>query len=132
MKAMRVFSGTDGESHLQEIEIPTIPVGPNMASRPMPVSDLHFMRMHPNNLVDYHNAPWVTGPRVVVVMSGMTEFDCGNGEVHRAGPGSVTFFDNFDGRGHISRVLEGPKDSIHLALPHGFSIDRWVNGSQTG
>jgi hypothetical protein len=67
----------------------------------------------------WHNAP---NRQLVVVFSGRLEVETTDGKMHRWGPGEVFMADDVGGKGHKTRVLEGPARLLFVRLPEDFQL----------
>ncbi|HEY3303105.1 MAG TPA: hypothetical protein VGL70_06170 [Candidatus Binatia bacterium] len=96
MKVTRIYAGTDGHSHFEEIEveIEKLQAGEGIIFREEP--SIYFK--------DWHPAP---RRQYVITLSGQVEIEIGDGTKRRFGPGDVMLADDTTGRGHISRVVGG-------------------------
>jgi hypothetical protein len=56
----------------------------------------------------------------VFVLSGTLEVETTEGEVRRWGQGSLLMADDTKGKGHRTRVLEGPAKLLFVRLPDDF------------
>ena len=111
MEIVRLYTGDDGESHLEVLDV---------ASHPE-IASLHqatgviFRSQAPGYSVDWHNAP---RRQYIFNVSGEVEYVLGDGSVHRFGPGHVTLAEDLTGRGHITRVVgDQPRVSALIYLP---------------
>ena len=97
MGFMRIYSGDDGESHIEEMDLESHPS----------LAELHaakgivFRRSEPGNFVDWHHAPQ---RQYVITLQGEGEIGLGDGTMYRFGPGHVTLAEDLTGRGHTTRV----------------------------
>src|SRR5688572_16662545 len=100
MRIVRIYTGDDGESHFEDLEL-DLPQGQwgRMSAR-VPVTGAIFRETDPGNLLDFHVAP---RRQLVLMLTGAVEIECGDGAVRRLGPGDVLLADDTEGRGHISR-----------------------------
>ena len=98
MASVRLYSGDDGESHIEEID---------PASHP-DLTKLHntkgivFRAMEPGFFSDWHVAP---RRQYIITLSGEAEIGLADGTVHRLGPGDVNLAEDLTGRGHTTRVV---------------------------
>ena len=96
----RLYSGDDGESHMEEL---------NLEDHPE-LQDLHgatgivFKAYAPDYFSDFHRAP---RRQYVINIEGEVEIELGDGSVYRFGPGHVMLAEDLTGRGHITRVVGG-------------------------
>lgn len=92
MKIMRVYSGVDGQSHFDhiEVEIDKLQAGEGIIFRHV--------------AADYINT-WHTAPRrqYVINISGQSEVEVGDGTKHRLGAGDIYLADDITGQGHVSQ-----------------------------
>ena len=94
MKVTRVYTGGDGESHFEEIEVDI--------GKLQPGDGIVFRHASPGEVNDWHVAP---RRQYVINLSGHSEVEIGDGTKLRFGPGDIFLADDTTGRGHISRVV---------------------------
>jgi hypothetical protein len=117
--ATRIFTGPDGQTHAEEIEVPVKPSGGGLGelSAPYKVTGLEFRRTPPNYFYDWHTAP---RRQFVVTLSGRGEIELVGGKRIPLEPGHILLAEDLTGKGHISRGV-GTEDRlslfIHLAEP---------------
>jgi hypothetical protein len=116
MKCLRVYSTADGESHFDEVEIPTTSrqVHPNAAafevSAKYAASGIRFTHIPAGaRQVDWHTVP----ERVLTVrLDGSAEYQTSDGDERRVPAGSFVLFEDVDGKGHKS--LHSPEEQTVL------------------
>jgi quercetin dioxygenase-like cupin family protein len=112
----RIYTGRDGQSHAEEIEIKLNrgvsemikATGVEFSSRPAgPPSD------------------WHTGPRrqYVITLSGRGELEVADGKKIAVRPGQINLIEDTTGKGHITRNLE---DRVVITIP---LADQTVEGA---
>jgi hypothetical protein len=106
----RVYTGTDGLSHAEELPMKLSGGG---ISEMMKASGAQFSRRMPGPASDWH-----VGPRrqLVITLSGRAELEVAGGRKVAAGPGHITLIEDTTGKGHITRNL-GPDDRIVVTIP---------------
>ena len=98
MAIYRLYTGDDGKSHMDELDL---------ASQP-DLTTLHaskgivFRAAEPGRFSDWHNAP---RRQYVVTLSGESEVELGDGTKIRLYPGHILLAEDVTGQGHISRAL---------------------------
>ena len=111
MGMTRLYTGADGQSHIEEVD---------PASRP-DLTTLHgtkgvvFRATEPGHFHDWHNAP---RRQYVITLEGEVEIGLGDGTTRRFGPGHVTLAEDLTGKGHTTRVVGNKRRltaTIHLA-----------------
>lgn len=108
---VRIYSGEDGQSHFEELELPT---GQGGRSPIQPATGISFRRSAEGDFMDWHNAP---RRQYVITLSGQVEIAIGDGTVRRLGPGDVMLAEDLTGRGHTTRVVgNGPRVSVAIPL----------------
>ena len=125
MKIVRIYTGEDGQSHFEDLEIPQadIPLAgrPNGAtdkrSDPIPVESVLIRDAQAGDEHAFHPAPC---RQFVVALSGIGEIVCGDGTSRRFGPGDIMLADDLTGQGHISRTVEARRN---LMIPLSTSVD---------
>ncbi|MBF0279957.1 MAG: hypothetical protein HQM13_19325 [SAR324 cluster bacterium] len=115
MKITRIYSGSDGESHFEEIEIP-LDVRKNYGalSRIVKVTGIIFRETSEDYNYDFHNAP---SRRYIINLEGGVEIEVGDGSKRIFKAGDVFLAEDTTGRGHISRAVNQEKrKSIFVLL----------------
>lgn len=115
MKVVRIYTGDDGESHFEDVEI-ELQAGQlaGAYSEPVPVSAVIFRQTEGDYKLDYHNAP---RRQYVVNLRGSVEIETGLGEKRLLGPGDILLAEDTTGRGHISRAVNNePRESLFIPL----------------
>jgi hypothetical protein len=123
MKCLRIYSTTDGETHFDEVEIPTSPrqVHPNAATFEVSASyaatRIRFTRIpSAAGEVDWHTVP----ERVLTVrLNGSAEYQTSDGDRRHVPAGGFVLFEDTHGKGHKSRHSPEAQTVIWISLPHG-------------
>jgi hypothetical protein len=115
-RVLRSFTGSDGESHFEDVEIAPEDLGAIGAiSKPLPAKSVLFRETGADYDLGFHNAP--RRQFVIMLPDGRVELEVGSGERHVLGPGDVLLAEDTTGRGHESRALDPePRRSIVVAL----------------
>lgn len=115
MKITRVYSGDDGESHFEDLEIELIDRGDiGRLSKRMNATSILFRENDGAYNLDFHCAP---RRQFVINLTGMVELETGDGSTRRLGPGDVLLAEDTTGHGHISRAIgDTPRGSIFVTL----------------
>jgi quercetin dioxygenase-like cupin family protein len=122
MKATRVYTGDDNESHFEDLDIPLEKGRYGSVSRLVPGSGVMFRETEPGAALDFHNAPQ---RQFVITLAGIAEVECADGSKRRFGPGDILLADDTSGHGHITREIEGPRRSIFLPIPADVDVSPW-------
>jgi len=113
MKIVRLYTGADGESHFEELDLPFEGAGGAEATMLQAATGIVFRRAPAGHVQDWHPAP---RRQYVITLSGQVEIEIGDGTVRRFGPGDVVLAEDLTGRGHITRVAgTGPR--AYVAIP---------------
>ena len=115
MKVLRIYTGDDGESHFEDIEL-DMKAGQfsGVYSDPVAVKSVIFRETSGDYNLDFHNAP---RRQFVINLRGSVEIETGLGEKRVLGAGDILLAEDTTGRGHISRAVNGePRESIFLPL----------------
>ena len=110
MRIVRLYSGDDGQSHFEDLDVP---VGEGERSTAFPVASLDFREAPAEHEPAWHNA---SRRQFVVPLSGVLEVEIGDGSTRRFGPGDVLLAEDLTGQGHVSRTAEAPRRSIVVPL----------------
>jgi len=105
MKIARVYTGADGQSHFDEIEVEI--------EKLQPGDGLVFRHAPAGYLNDWHRAP---RRQYVINLSGESEVEVSDGTMRRFGPGEIFLADDTSGQGHISRAV-GNQPRAYVTIP---------------
>jgi hypothetical protein len=114
----RVYSGQDGQSHLEQMSLAMKPFvdveGAHGEAAPtQAVTGLTFRVSPPGYVLDWHCAP---RRQYSISLSGHAEIEVGDGTVARVGPGDVVLAEDLTGRGHVTRVV-GDQPRFYAVVP---------------
>lgn len=106
----RIYTGPDGLSHAQQVEMKFANGG---ATEMVKATGVEFSRRPPAPASDWH-----VGPRrqFVITLSGQAELEVGGGQKVPVGPGQIDLIEDTTGKGHITHNL-GPDDRIVVTIP---------------
>ncbi len=113
MQAVRIYTGEDGESHIEELELPFEQVGHAMRTAMQPATGVQFSRLKPSQLVDFHTAP---RRQYVITLQGQVEIGLGDGSRRIFNVGDIELCEDLTGRGHTTRSV-GDVDRVSVAIP---------------
>jgi hypothetical protein len=119
----RIFTGPDGLSHAEDIELK---LGPRGVADMLKATGAEFSRRPPTPGADPRNLAatpldskaWHTGPsrQLVITLTGNSEVEVSGGVHVAAGPGHINLIEDTTGKGHITRNF-GPDDRVVLTIP---------------
>lgn len=115
MKYIRIYTGDDGESHFEDVDF-DLKEGEfaGRYSDPMKAKAVIFRETDGDYALDYHTAP---RRQFVINLRGSVEIETGLGEKRLLGPGDILLAEDTEGRGHISRAVDGgTRESIFIPL----------------
>ena len=115
MRVVRIYTGNDGESHFEDVEI-ALNAGEfsSRYSDPVRAKSVIFRQTGGDYDLGFHNAP---RRQYVVNLRGSVEIETGLGEKRVLGPGDILLAEDTTGRGHISRAVDGqPRESLFIPL----------------
>lgn len=117
--ATRLYTGTDGQSHAEEIELK---IASGNASEMMKATGVQFRRTPPGTFSDWH-----VGSRrqFVITLSGRGEIEVAGGKKIALEPGRIELIEDTTGKGHTTRVV-GKEDRVSIAIP---LADQTVGGA---
>ncbi len=115
MKIVRIFTGSDGKSHFEDVEIPLVQKDPaDWRSKFTKASGIIFRETSPQYDLDYHVAPQ---RQYVITLEGYVDITDGSGATRRFGPGDIMLAEDTTGQGHISRAVDNkPRKCIFVTL----------------
>lgn len=106
LKLTRLYTGGDGESHFEDLEIPLQDAGlVGRLSKLETATGVVFRETDGDYDFDWHNAP--RRQLVVMLGGGEVEIEIGDGSRRRLGPGEILLAEDTTGRGHRSRAVDG-------------------------
>ena len=110
MRYLRLYTGLDGESHFEEVEVqhesvtvvpgrPAFNVGAALAT-----AASHLLQIPSDWDGDWHPTPrrWF-----VVTLSGELQITTSDNETRTFGPGAMCLLDDTTGKGHNTRIVGG-------------------------
>src|SRR5262245_57439256 len=126
MKCLRIYATPDGESHFDEIEIPTTQrsifpgAEPFELSALYPASRIRFTRIP----AGMREVGWHTVPErnLSVRLDDAVAYETSDGEVWQVAVGSFVLCEDTHGKGHISRHSPEAQTVLLIFLPQG--LDR--------
>jgi len=116
MKVTRIYSGDDGESHFEDVEIPLRQLGGAIGalSKLESATGVVFRETEGDYDYDFHNAP---RRQYVINLDAAVELEIGDGTKRVLQAGDVLLAEDTTGRGHRSRAVESkPRRSIFVTL----------------
>ena len=98
MGSIRLYTGDDGKSHIEEIDPSSHPDWTALHN----AKAIVFRASPPGSFSDFHVAP---RRQYIITLSGEAEIGLADGTVHRLGPGDVNLAEDVTGHGHTTRVV---------------------------
>jgi quercetin dioxygenase-like cupin family protein len=114
----RVYSGDDGKSHIDQVELPLEPFvdteGAYGEGTPLQnAGGITFRVAPPGYVLDWHCAP---RRQYTITLVGNAEIEVGDGTVQPVGPGDVLLAEDLTGEGHVTRVV-GTQPRFYAVVP---------------
>ena len=115
MKVTRIYTGDDGQSHFEDIEIELRSGGvAGLMSEPVTTRSVIFRETGPDYDLDFHPAP---RRQYVVNLTGSVELEIGSGEKRILSGGEILLAEDTSGQGHISRAVgDEPRQCLFITL----------------
>ena len=115
MKVTRLYTGKDGKSHFEDIEIPLKDHGDiGYLSKTFPAKGIIFRETYGNYHYQWHNAPC---RQYIVMLEGSVEIETGDGTRRIFQTGDILLVEDTTGEGHYSRAVDGkPRKSLFIPL----------------
>lgn len=113
MQVVRLYTGEDGESHIEDLELPFEQVGHALRTATQDATGVQFSLLKPTQLVDFHTAP---RRQYVITLQGQVEIGLGNGTKRIFNVGDIELCEDLTGRGHTTRSV-GDVDRISVQIP---------------
>jgi hypothetical protein len=126
MKCLHIYATLDGESHFDEVELPTMKmsVHPDAVafdvSASYPAPRVRLIRI-PAGL---REVAWHTVPEsnLCVRLDGSVEYETSDGQVRHVPAGSFVLGEDTHGKGHLSRHSAQAQTVIWMSLPNGLNL----------
>lgn len=109
MAIVRIYTGSDGQSHMEELDLATHSELTEMHD----VKGIQFRTTEAGTFSDWHNAP---RRQYVITLSGVMEIGIGDGTMRRFGPGDVLVAEDLEGQGHTTGVV-GDEPRLSVTIP---------------
>ncbi len=109
MGIYRLYTGEDGQSHIEEVDLTSHPE----LQEGLAAKNINFQTSPPGRFVDWHPAP---RRQYVISLSGQIEIGLGDGSTSRYGHGDARLVEDTTGQGHTTRVV-GDQPSITAVVP---------------
>ncbi|MCY4555553.1 MAG: hypothetical protein OXF79_04075 [Chloroflexi bacterium] len=113
MQVVRIYTGDDGESHIEEMQLPFEQVGHALRTATEAATGVQFSSLKPTQLVDFHTAP---RRQYVITLQGQVEIGIGDGTKRIFNVGDIELCEDLSGRGHTTRSV-GDVDRISVQIP---------------
>ena len=117
LKIPRIYTGEDGQSHWDEIEVDLGPVlsdGVVVDRTALQATVGISFRVAPGEIfVDWHPAP---RKQYVINLTGEVEYGIGDGSKRRFGPGGIFMAADLTGQGHTSQGI-GTETRLSAYIP---------------
>jgi quercetin dioxygenase-like cupin family protein len=109
MGTFRLYTGSDGESHVERIDLARTPDW----TKGLGTTQISFREDLVGRYLDWHPAP---RRQFVIILSGQLEIGLGDGSKHIFGPGDARLVEDTTGRGHTTRV-HGSAPCVTATVP---------------
>ncbi len=98
VRATRLFSGPDGQTHAEEVNISQLATAQPGILKP---ASVRFSTRGPGTSDDWHTAPQ---RQYLITLKGHAEIEIGGGQIVHATTGSVLLIEDMTGKGHRAKV----------------------------
>lgn len=122
MIVIRVFSDAEGESHVEDLEVPMEAARHGIVSSLIEVSGAVIRESDFDGPLAFHNARW---RHLCVPVVGSFEIECSDGSRRLIKPGTIMLGEDTTGRGHASVEVDVPRVTLLLPLPPEFDVSSW-------
>ena len=102
MQSVRMYTGDDGQSHFEDMELPFDAIQEAQRTDIHAALGIQFVYQPPGFVIDMHPAP---RRQYVITLQGLAEIVMGDGTTLRFGPGDVLLAEDLTGQGHITRIV---------------------------
>jgi len=123
-KIIRIYSDSNGGSHLQELVIATKPGKATRSASDIPGTTMLYREYITAEVEDWHRAP---ARQFSISMSGEIEVEVSDGTKRAIHPGDIVYLEDLTGKGHITRLLS-PVTNLFVRVPESFDVMAWARG----
>jgi quercetin dioxygenase-like cupin family protein len=104
MKLTRLYTGDDGESHFEDVEVSLKDAGVGILQRSKisKATGVFFSVTNGPFYSHWHNAP---RRQYIIILEGEVEVGIGDGTKRQFGPGDILLVEDAAGRGHTTRSV---------------------------
>lgn len=115
MKITRLYTGTDNESHFEELEIELTSAGEiGELSEKVNATGIIFRKTSPDYDYDWHNAPQ---RQYIIMLDGAVDVQVGDGSERHFSTGDILLAEDVTGRGHKSKAVNNEvRTSVFVTL----------------
>ena len=118
----RVYTGEDGETHVEDLEVPMEANAKGAVSELLAVKGVLIRESTFDGPSPFHNARW---RHLCVPIIGGFELECGDGTKRLIGPGTIMLGEDITGHGHASIEVDPPRLTLYLPVPDDFDTSTW-------
>src|SRR5438034_9242856 len=119
MAIVRIYAGSDGQSHFEEITPKFEARGDKSETAELiPGSGIVIRRFDAKRSNPWHHAP---GRYAVFTLSGGVDIEISDGTVKRLGPGDILNAEDTKGQGHVTREVGQEERDAVLVPPSSVS-----------
>jgi quercetin dioxygenase-like cupin family protein len=113
-EVVRLYAGTDQESHFEDLQLRFEPRGDQSESAEViSGSGILVRRFAADRANPWHYAP---GRYAVITLCGAVDITVGDGSVRRIGPGQILIAEDLSGHGHETHEV-GPEPRVSVFIP---------------
>ena len=109
MGTYRMYTGDDGQTHIETIDLDNTPDWTN----PQEATTITFREAPAGRFQDWHPAPRA---QYVIILSGQLEIGLGDGSKHVFGPGDARLVADTTGQGHTTATY-GDAPCVTATIP---------------
>ncbi len=102
MQVVRMYTGEDGQSHFEELDLPFRLPQESQRTDVQSSLGIQFVYQPPGFVIDMHTAP---RRQYVITLQGRVDIVLGDGTSRRFVPGDVLLAEDLTGQGHITRIV---------------------------
>ena len=114
MAIIRLYTGSDGKSHFEDLTPNLAPRGDQSETGELlPGSGIIVRRFDPKRTNPWHHAPLRAA---VFTLEGAVDIEIGDGTVKRLGVGDILIAEDLTGQGHGTREV-GPEARVSVFVP---------------
>lgn len=123
MRLIRICSDANDHSRFDEFELPLRPDTLGKSSEFLPATNVFLRELRRDLVNDLHCAP---RRQLIFIISGKIGLESSRGALAEVKSGEAIFVEDVSGRGHVTRVVDGPTLCVYVPVPDDLQLELYA------